>query len=429
MLAATVSALIMVAGPASAAATPTVKEVEPDTGPAAGATPVTLKGTNFTGTTAVRFGSKSAASFTVNSATSITAVSPALTSGSAIVDVTVTTPEGTSPITTNSTPFSESDLFYYEPAVTGVAPNNGPATGGTPVTITGIGLNATFKRGAPPPCWVCTVSFGAHEASGREVGFESVRAVSPAGTGTVDVTVSTSLGGTSPTSSADRFTYASTNPTPHYYRSGTLIPEGERVPILEWGVLSRTPVPAGSPATCENAGGGFVENPIGGGAGVGQTTNFSSYNCAFAGCPPGKVTVEGKEYEKEFTVDAQSLPWPSTLVEEEGIRINSTNVEIVLGCVAHGLSNTSPPGGTELGKPGVQEQFYLAGTTGCVTTPEKQQKPLAVNGKNTTITSKIEFDAKAGAMSCAGGAVEGKTSGKLKVMGYKESEVITVKTP
>ena len=81
MLAATVSALIMVAGPASAAATPTVKEVEPDTGPAAGATPVTLKGTNFTGTTAVRFGSKSAASFTVNSATSITAVSPALTSG------------------------------------------------------------------------------------------------------------------------------------------------------------------------------------------------------------------------------------------------------------------------------------------------------------------------------------------------------------
>ncbi len=49
---------------------------------------------NFTGATAVDFGSKSATSFTVNSPTSITAVSPVGAKGK--VEVTVTTPEGTS---------------------------------------------------------------------------------------------------------------------------------------------------------------------------------------------------------------------------------------------------------------------------------------------------------------------------------------------
>ena len=97
------------------------------------------------------------------------------------------------------------------------------------------------------------------------------------------------------------------------------------------------------------------------------------------------------------------------------------------GCVAQGLSNTSPPGGTELGKSGAQEQFYLATPTVCLTTPEKRQKPIAVNGRNTTITSKVQYDRLAGGLSCAGGAVEGKTSGSLKAMGYKESELITTK--
>ena len=49
---------------------------------------MTITGTNFTGATAVKFGATNAASFTVNSATSITATSPA---GSGTVDVTVTT--------------------------------------------------------------------------------------------------------------------------------------------------------------------------------------------------------------------------------------------------------------------------------------------------------------------------------------------------
>ena len=76
---------------------PHITKIEPDEGPVAGKTTVTITGTNFTGATAVSFGPTKAESFKVNSATSITAESPpapGVVSGT--VEVTVTTPEGES---------------------------------------------------------------------------------------------------------------------------------------------------------------------------------------------------------------------------------------------------------------------------------------------------------------------------------------------
>jgi hypothetical protein len=73
---------------------PAVSSVSPSSGSAAGGTPVTITGTNFTGASAVSFGATPASTFTVNSSTSITATAPAEAAGT--VDVTVTTPAGTS---------------------------------------------------------------------------------------------------------------------------------------------------------------------------------------------------------------------------------------------------------------------------------------------------------------------------------------------
>ena len=82
------------------------------------------------------------------------------------------------------------------PAVTAVSPASGPAAGGTTVTITGTGFAGATS-----------VMFGASAAVSLTVGSDSsITATSPAGTGLVDVTVTTS-GGTSSTSSADGFTY------------------------------------------------------------------------------------------------------------------------------------------------------------------------------------------------------------------------------
>ena len=73
---------------------PTVTAIDPTRGPTAGGTSVTITGTNFTGATAVQFGSANATSFTISSGTSISAISPANALGT--VDVTVTGPGGTS---------------------------------------------------------------------------------------------------------------------------------------------------------------------------------------------------------------------------------------------------------------------------------------------------------------------------------------------
>jgi hypothetical protein len=212
-----------------------------------------------------------------------------------------------------------------------------------------------------------------------------------------------------------------------YFKAGSEIPLGEHVPTLAWGTLTLTPEPpVAKPTVCENVVGAYVTNSAT--IGEGATLNFATYNCANVECPAGKVKIGEGEFEKEFAVVATQLPWPSTLIEEEGIRVDSTNVKVSLGCIAHSLSNTSPPGKTTAGEPGAQESFYLAAPTTCITNgPEFVQRPLAVNGKNTTVTSKLEFDAKAGSLSCAGGAVKGKTAGKLKVAAYKESEVIASK--
>src|SRR5262245_37786242 len=160
IVAALVTVLSMaLAGSALAAGPPTVTKVEPGKGPAAGGTMVTITGTNLTGATSVRFGSNNAASFTVNSDTSITAVSPELTGTNAKVALTVTTPEGTSPITVES-------KFVYEPAVFEVRPSGGPSAGGTTVTIVGKGFKASSVAPgeAEHGLWISGVFFGANQA-------------------------------------------------------------------------------------------------------------------------------------------------------------------------------------------------------------------------------------------------------------------------
>ena len=83
------------------------------------------------------------------------------------------------------------------PTVTEISPNFGPTTGGTSVTITGTNfINVTAVNFDSVPATSFTVNSDT-----------SITAISPPhSAGTVDVTVIT-FGGTSPTSSADQFTY------------------------------------------------------------------------------------------------------------------------------------------------------------------------------------------------------------------------------
>jgi hypothetical protein len=172
---------------------PAVTGVSPNAGPTAGATSVTITGTNLLGATAVKFGTAAATSFTPVGATAITATAPA---GTGTVDITVTTPGGTS-----ATSAADRFTYYGGPAVTGLSPGTGPAAGGTTVTITGSNLAGATA-----------VTFGAAAASFTVVGANAITATSPAGTGTVDVTVTTP-GGATAASAASKFAYVSATTT------------------------------------------------------------------------------------------------------------------------------------------------------------------------------------------------------------------------
>jgi IPT/TIG domain len=124
--------------------TPAVTKISPLSGPAGGGTTVTITGTSLSGATAVKFGAVGATSFKVLSSTSLTAIAPAEPAG--LVNVTVTTPGGTSEI-------SLKDRYKFTPSVSAVSPNSGPAAGGTVVKITGKGFSpgtgtTAFKFGA-----------------------------------------------------------------------------------------------------------------------------------------------------------------------------------------------------------------------------------------------------------------------------------------
>lgn len=95
---------------------PSITSISPALGPLSGGAQVTINGSGFLSTTAVKFGTIPAQSYTINSNTSITAAAPSETAG--IVDINVTTPFGTSP----STPANQY-TYTSAPILTAVTPN------------------------------------------------------------------------------------------------------------------------------------------------------------------------------------------------------------------------------------------------------------------------------------------------------------------
>ncbi len=111
--------------------TPSIQKINPGGGSTLGGNRVTITGAGFTGVTAVSFGSVAATSITFESDQEIVAISPAESAGKVAISVTSTT---------GTTPADPVDIYNYSldvPIVTSVAPDFGPATGGTTVTISG----------------------------------------------------------------------------------------------------------------------------------------------------------------------------------------------------------------------------------------------------------------------------------------------------
>ena len=175
---------------------PTITKLSSTSGSTAGGQTVVITGTNFRGVQSVTFGGVPALSWTINSSTQITAVAPPHAA-------TTTTP--TYIVVTTAAGSAKAAYSYVKgsvPAIADLETTSGLLTGGNTIVIDGSGFTGatgvTFGS-------VSAVSFAVN-SNGTQIS-----AVVPAFTGssapaTVDVHV-TAFSGTSPTLSADQYTY------------------------------------------------------------------------------------------------------------------------------------------------------------------------------------------------------------------------------
>ena len=180
---------------------PTVTGVSPGSGTTAGATSVTITGTNFTGATGVSFGT-TGATFTVTNATTITATAPA---GTGTVNVTVTGPGGTSAVNAPADQFTYVTAATTIKAVGSLTSKKGTAVTTLAVTPQTVGdvlvvyaeLDATGHTvssvsGGGVSTWTKGVQFAGADGTDEEIWFGKV---TTAGSSTITFTWSSSITG------------------------------------------------------------------------------------------------------------------------------------------------------------------------------------------------------------------------------------------
>ncbi len=157
--------------PCSAA--PTVTAIAPTTGSSSGGTSVVITGTDLTGATAVTFGGVNATSYTVDSATQITAVTPAGTPGS-LADVVVTTPGGSHTSPGAFTYNRLSQTVTWSPT-TSVLTTQSPLTPSTAASaLGGAAISYSVRPGATT---TCTVNSSTGELNFTGAGSCTIRAL------------------------------------------------------------------------------------------------------------------------------------------------------------------------------------------------------------------------------------------------------------
>ncbi len=429
---------------------PSIASVSPNMGATSGGTSVTITGAYLAGATAVDFGVTAASSFTINADGSITAVTPAEAAGK--VDVSVVTPSGSSPVVTAD----EFTFIVMAPIVTAISPPSGPTIGGTQVTITGSNFTGATA-----------VNFGAIAATSFTVtSATTITAVSPGSnagqTGAVDVTIVTPWA-TSPTGSADQFTYTTPAPAVDLISpatgstagatrvtiTGTYFDSVEQVlfgtlPAATFSVNSaETQITAVSPASMGEQPGAVavtvktatgtsptssgdqftyvspgpvitaIAPPSGSVAGGTTVTIWGSNlagvtSAAFGGMPASSLIVDSST---ELTVVAPAISWlPATPVD---ITVNSPQ----------GASATSPA-----------DQFtYIAGapTVTAVSPgsgPSSGGTPVTIDGTGFVDVSGVDFGSQAAAGFVVVSSTEITVAAPARTDGYQGAAHVTVTT-
>lgn len=202
-----------------------------------------------------------------------------------------------------------------------------------------------------------------------------------------------------------------TEKCPHYYKNGAKIGSepSQRVAQVQWGTITLTS--GAGPVTCKTVGGGYVENPVGEGAGRGEIQSLATYECATAECSAEtRLETVKLPYPEQLSAIGETIrtKWPPPFVEEGWL---------IAGCWTGAPTG---PGNVSTGERGTP-----------ISTPlrfEGTLEPMINNGPTAGKPTKDVFDKASGELmnDIVGG---GKISGTVSVLGYKEQEIITAKTP
>jgi hypothetical protein len=195
---------------------------------------------------------------------------------------------------------------------------------------------------------------------------------------------------------------------PRYQKNAVFLKEGAtgKTFVQGWGTFKlSTCCGAVAAYTCRHAVGGYIENPVGGGAGVGQTELFTAYQCTFSACPTFPAVL------------AEELPWPEVLEEPKAgeIRAKTTGFKESFQCWATKAGREKAARGE--GEVPNARNIFIGSTT-----------PKPENGTSAAHPGFLEFGPGAGKFEQEGsaGTITAETEGKMKVLGYKEAELINV---
>ncbi len=312
-------------------AAPVINSFTPSSG--ANDAKITIIGNNFTGTTAVKFGTVAAASFVVNSVTSITATAGSGESGK----ISVVAPGGTA---VSTTPF----IYNAVPTIISFTPTTAPA--GTTIKITGVnftGATAVSFGGVPARSFAVTLA-------------TEIIAIVDAGSKTGKISLTTP-GGT--TTSAATLTFV-TPPAPIITSfTPTQATGGIKINLTGTGFTGATSVSFGgvqatgfsvysdtqlAASVSDNGASGdvIVVTPAGTGSIKGfvflKPTQISSFSPATA-AEGSTITINGQGFTAATGISFGNTPASSFLVNSD------TRITAITGKGSSGAVNVSTPNG------------------------------------------------------------------------------------
>jgi hypothetical protein len=229
--------------------------------------------------------------------------------------------------------------------------------------------------------------------------------------------------------------------TQHWYVSGTKATEGEQIPVVWFGNEINLGQTSGfGEVNCRTIGGGTIENPVGGGAGVGSMNALTFYECKGEQCEKAifeKTGVLGVEFVEAKNIPASinghpernTVPWRMLL--EESTVAGVTSVRLKIGETFIGFKKPSPPGMIRVADscdiPPEIEGGSPTEFEGELQPEIGVAKTGNLNGTSATAPSQAKFNGASTNELHSSSVSSATYLGNLKYLGYFHQELITVK--